>query len=741
MRADRINTRVGADSLRVEGLEKLRGAAQYVDDIRVEDVWHGATVRAPAARGRITQIGFDPGIPWDEFVIVDHRDIPGANHVALIEQDQPVLVTQEFRHKHEPVVLLAHRSPDVLRRGVRGVRIEYEPLPCVLDPVAPLTAERVQFGADNIFKCIDIRRGDLDAAFAAAVHVVEGEYQTGAQEHLYIEPQGMLATVGPEGLVVRGSLQCPYYVLGALCEALGCDESKVRVIQTETGGAFGGKEDYPSLIAIHTALLAMKTKAPVKIIYDREEDMAATTKRHPSWVRHRTALDSDGRILGAKIDVVLDAGAYVTLSPVVLSRGVLHALGPYSCESVHIHGEARLTNSPPYGAFRGFGAPQTLFAAERHMDVIAGRLGLDPAELRRRNLLRDGQCMATGQVYRDGVDLVGLMDRTLEHAAYRRRKEECERFNASHAYLRRGVGLATFMHGAGFTGSGETTLASEVCVEGRPDGSVEVLTANTEMGQGTRTILAQIAADVLALPDGRVTVAIPDTARVPNSGPTVASRTVMIVGKLVERACLDLRDKVDGAGGDLAKAIAAWHQAHPDERLLGRAKYQTPPEIHWDEKTYRGDAYACYAWATYVAAVEVDLRTYGVTVTDFVAAQDVGKVINPTLARGQIQGGVAQGIGWALTEEVVLKEGTMANAQLTNYIIPTSADLPPIHVFFEEQLSRYGPGGAKGIGELPMDGPAPAVINAVCHALRTALSRIPLTPERLMERLDSASHE
>ncbi len=724
---------IGQDRLRVDGLDKLRGTAAYVDDLRVEGVLHGATVRTPAARGRITRIHFDPGIDWNEYVIVDHRDIPGANHVALIERDQPALVEAEFRHKHEPVLLLAHRSPAALRKGVQAIRVEYEPLPVVKDPLAGLTNDQIQYGPDNVFKRIDIRRGDVDAAFAGAAHIIEGEYRTGAQEHAYLEPQGMLATPEPDGMIVRGSMQCPYYVLDALCAALGRSPRDVRVIQTATGGAFGGKEEYPSIIAIHAALLAQKAGAPVKIIYDRQEDMAATTKRHPSRVRHRTAIDEAGRLIGVQIEVILDAGAYVTLSPVVLSRGVLHALGAYACENVHIHGEARLTNSPPYGAFRGFGAPQTLFALERHMDEIARRLGLDPAEFRRRNLLREGDRMATGQVCRDGVDVAKLMDRALDYAAWRQRTEEFQRFNATHPYLRRGIGQATFLHGAGFTGSGETMLASEVWVEGRADGTIEVLTANTEMGQGASTVLAQVAADTLGVENEQVRVARPDTARVPNSGPTVASRTTMVVGKLVERACLDLAAAVGGvAGRSIPGTIRAWHRAHPGERLIGRAKYQTPPEMAWDETTYRGDAYSCYSWATYVAAVEVDLRTYGVQVTDFVAVQEVGRVVNPTLARGQIQGGVAQAIGWALFENVVLQDGAMTNTQFANYILPTSADLPDIRVFFEEQPSPYGPGGAKGIGELPMDGPAPAVINAVCHALQTSIHAIPLTPERLM---------
>ncbi|MBU0617252.1 MAG: molybdopterin-dependent oxidoreductase, partial [Planctomycetes bacterium] len=648
----------------------------------------------------------------------------------------------DVRHKYEPVVLLAHRSIRKLRGALRAVRVEVEPLPAVLDPHAPLTPALIQYGDDNVFKRIDIRKGDPAGVFKQAPHVVEGEYRTGAQEHVYLETQGMLAYHEDGRLVVRGSLQCPYFVLNALTHFFQKSPDELRVIQAPTGGAFGGKEDYPSLLAVHAALLAEKAGAPVKIIYDRQEDMAVTTKRHPSFVRHRTAVDDDGRLLAMEVDYLLDAGAYVTLSPVVLSRGCIHAAGPYYCENVHIHGEAHLTNSPPYGAFRGFGAPQALFALERHMNVIAEQLGLDPAEFRRRNLLRDGQTTATGQAYRDGTDLVGLLDRGLKLAEYDKKKREHRAHNNTHPYLRRGMGFSCFFHGAGFTGSGETYLASEVCVAGLPDGRVEVLTAQTDMGQGADTVLTQIVADRLGLDPGQVTIATPDTARVPNSGPTVASRTTMVVGKLLEEACEDLVKQLNPTAPMTEKAlqdaILAWHAACPGRQLLGRAKYQTPPTIRWDEEQYRGDAYATYAWATHVAEVEVDLRTYVARVTDYVALQDVGKVVNPTLARGQIQGGVAQGIGWALTEEVLLEDGAMSNSQLTNYIIPTASDLPPIRVFFEEQPSQYGPQGAKGLGELPMDGPAPAVINAVCDALGTSISEIPLTPERLLEHLEGA---
>ncbi|MEE9295881.1 MAG: xanthine dehydrogenase family protein molybdopterin-binding subunit [Phycisphaerae bacterium] len=743
----------------MDGLAKLRGSSLYVDDMAVEGVLHGATIRSHVARGKITGIRFDPSIAWDEYVIVDHRDIPGPNEVVFIEKDQPALAAEEVRHKFEPILLIAHRSPSALRRAKDAITVDIEPLPAVTSPHQSLAPELIQYGTDNVFKKINIEKGDVPS-FDNAPHVIEGFYETGLQEHIYLENQGMLAHCENGRLVIHGGMQCPYFVLDAMTHLFSRPAEAFRIVQTEIGGGFGGKEDYPSIIAIHAALLAEKAGRPVKIIYDRQEDMAATTKRHPSRVRHRTAVDNDGRLLGMEIEVILDGGAYVTLSPVVLSRGVIHAAGPYACDYIRIYGEVRLTNTPPNGAFRGFGAPQTLFALERHMDVIAQRIGMEPAELRRRNLLIDGQTTATGQVMKDGVNQADMMDRALELASYKKRREQYRGQNREHPYIRRGIGFSTFYHGAGFTGSGETRLASEVWVQGLPDGRIEVLTANTDMGQGTITVLTQIAADAVNLPLDQVQVAVPDTSRVPNSGPTVASRTAMVVGKLVERACKNLAEQVQGAGpaplrsrlglacrvrradqspskgAALQESIRAWHRANPGKELMGRAKYQTPDSVSWDEETYRGDAYTCFSWSTHVADVEVDLRTYVVRVKDYVALQEVGKVLHPVMAAGQIQGGVAQGIGWALLEEVVTADGGMANNQMTNYVIPACSDLPPIRVYFEERASTFGPAGAKGIGELPMDGPAPAVVNAVCNALGTSITSIPVTPERLMAHLE-----
>src|SRR2546430_214307 len=448
----------------------------------------------------------------------------------------------------------------------------------------------------------------------------------------------MIAQLEGDVLVVKGSMQCPYYVLNALQHALRRDERRVRVIQAPTGGGFGGKEEYPSTIALHAALLALKARRPVKLVYDRSEDMAATTKRHAAVVRHRPGLNEAGRLLAQDIEGILDGGAYVTRSPVVLARGIIHAAGPYACDHVRIAGRAMFSNAVPFGAFRGFGAPQTLFACERHMDVIARTLRMDPVELRRRNLIRDGQRTATGQVIQDGTDRVAVLERALALSTFEEKRR---------------------------------------------------------------------------------------------------SRTTMVVGHLIERAVDDLRTRVgldDRARGSVVKdAIAHWYAAHPGGRLVGEAVYEPPPGISWDEQRYQGDAYGAFAWAAYVAEVEVDLRTCATRVIDFVAVQEVGKVINPTLARGQVQGGVVQGVGWALMEECRFKDGAMINNQLTNYLIPTSDDVPPIRVAFVENPYPHGAQGAKGLGELPIDGPAPAILNAVAAATGTEPRAIPLTPERLMD--------
>ena len=726
---------------RKEGRKKVTGQALYVDDLTFPEMLHGATVRSPAARGLIKEISFPDHLPWEEFTIVTAKDVPGCNYVALILNDQPYLADKVVNHAEEPIVLLAHRDKHLLEEARRQVRIEIEELPAVFCLQDSLDQKEIIWGEDNVFKKFLVDKGNVDDVWPNADFIVEGEYETGAQEQLYIENNGAIAIANDsDGVTVWGSMQCPYYIHKALVRLFNLPEDKIRVIQTETGGGFGGKEEYPSMIAGHAALLAWKSGKPVKMIYDRAEDMVATTKRHPSRTRHKTAVNKAGKLLAQEIEFVIDGGAYCTLSPVVLSRGTIHAAGPYYCPNVRIRSRAMATNLPPQGAFRGFGAPQSIFALERHMDKVAQTVGLSAEEFRRRNFIREGETTATSQIIREGVDMDRLLTRALELSDYHNKRRRFDQENAhSSGRIKKGIGFASFMHGAGFTGSGEVYLQSAVGAEATAEGQVKILAASTEIGQGTNTIFSQIASEALDIDYDLIEVVQPDTANVPNSGPTVASRTSMVVGKLVESAVLGLKQTLLGSGLLPQNYSSADFQAACGKYLakFGPLKtsstYQPPPNVFWDDEKYQGDAYGAFAWAVYVAEVTFDRLTYEAHINDFVALQEVGRVINPTLASGQIEGGVAQAIGFTLFENVVWQNGRMANNQMTNYIIPTPADIPPIRVYFEENPYAYGPGGAKGIGELPMDGAAPAILNAIEQATGVSFNRVPLMPEMLME--------
>jgi len=694
---------VGASVRRKDGDAKVTGAAKYIDDLAFPGMLFGATIRSTIPRGEIvnTHLDLPPGA-----IVADHRDVPGQNYIALIDPDQPCLSEGAIRHVAEPVLLVAHADRRALFGVEHRVRFDYREQAPHYDPETSATC----------FKKIGIDKGTLDRGFREADTVIEGEYRTSHQEQLYIETNGVIAVPGDGQITVYGSLQCPYYVHKALVGVTGLAPHRVRVVQTETGGGFGGKEEYPSMLACHAAVLALKAGRPVKMIYDRVEDLLATTKRHPSIVRHRTGVTRDGRITAMDIDVVMDGGAYATLSAVVLSRGVIHAAGPYRCDHIRIRGRAMMTHTPPNGAFRGFGAPQTQFGIEAHMDRMAGALGIDVVRLREINALRPGDTTATGQKLGKDASALPVLREAVRRSDFKKKRRAWRGTN-------RGIGLSLFFHGSGFTGAGEVKLASKASLELTSTGA-RILVASTEIGQGTRTMLAQIVADAIGLPYAAITVHAADTGAVPDSGPTVASRTCMIVGKLLERCARRMRRKL----GSLTPA--QYLKRHGP--LTITEQYEPPSGQLWDDQRYAGDAYGSYAWGCNIVELEVDPVTREVTPTHVTAVAEIGKAIHPVMAEGQIQGGTAQGLGWALLEEVVMREGRMANAQLTNYIIPTPMDAPPIDVVMLERPYAHGPYGAKGVGEMPIDGPAPAVINALRHC-GYDVRAIPATPERLME--------
>ncbi|MBI5622393.1 MAG: xanthine dehydrogenase family protein [Elusimicrobia bacterium] len=729
---------VGRSVPRVDADAKLRGVAKYIDDLRLPGCLYGVTVRSTIAFGTIRKVELDPCWPWKDAVVAGPKDIPGENCVAVIEADQPLLAPGRVMHPMEPLLLVAHPDRNRVWESSKHVQVSYDERDPVLTVSESLARKQLLRGTDNVFKQYLIEKGDVATAFAGAAHIVEGEYRTPHQEHAYIEPNGMAAWVEADGaIVVVGSMQCPYYVQKALKRIFpGRD---IRVIQAVTGGAFGGKEDYPSMLAGHAALLALKSRKPVKMLYDRSEDMASTTKRHPSVVRHRTALSKEGRLLAQDIDVVFDGGAYLTLSPVVLSRGTLHATGPYECPNVRVRSRAVATNSPPNGAFRGFGAPQTLFAAEAHWEKIAAETGLDPLKLRRLNLVREGSVLATGQVLKESVSAAQALERVVARSSYEKTRRTHAVCNRKPGKVWKGIGLALVHHGPGFTGSGEVMLASRAAVALERDGRIAVLSATTEMGQGEATVLAQITAETLGLDLSLVRVETPDTAKVPNSGPTVASRTTMIIGGILMKAALKLKERVVQELGSFPTTTKGLKEAGRKLASKGpltfEEEYRKPPEVVWDEAAYKGDAYGVYGYEAVTVDLSVDRTTYEVKLRAVHTSTDVGRAIHPELVRGQIAGGTVQALGWALTENAVFQRGRMSNSQFTNYVIPTFSDAPPIDLDIIENPYSRGPYGAKGIGELPHNAPAPAVVAAVRQATGLLIGDLPVLPEKICHGL------
>jgi CO/xanthine dehydrogenase Mo-binding subunit/aerobic-type carbon monoxide dehydrogenase small subunit (CoxS/CutS family) len=776
---------VGTSPRRPDGLDKVTGRALFVDDISVPGCLHGATIRSPYARARIVSIDGSAALADPEVVFVTAADIPGPNMLAMIENDWPILADKLVEHCEEPVALVAAPTRQRALAAAAAVRVVYELLPAVLDleqahelyeasPDGDSGAPDDESPAPDdgalrsrvLARC-DVQHGDAEAALAAAPHIIEGVYRTGAQEHIYIEPQGVIATPTDEGGIdIVGSLQCPYYVHGALSQVFG--EGKVRVRQSVTGGGFGGKEDYPDIIAAHAALLALASGRPVKLIYDRCEDLRATTKRHPARVRLRAGVDNDGKLLALECEFHIDAGAYVTLSPVVLSRGVLHAAGPYAIPNVTIRGRALATNSMPYGAFRGFGAPQSQFAMERLMDAIGRQLGIDPFELRKRNAYRAGDITPTGQVLDESTSAMRCLEEAEQRTGFRERwrQNEADRA-AAHATGRaaRGIGLALFWHGSGFTGNGERQMRSPVHLALVPGGRLQVRVSSTDFGQGTCIVLGQIAADATGLPLDQIDVVMPDTGICPDSGPTVASRTVMVVGGTLWRAGQTLTRRllayvaereglapeavalVDGCfvvaadgSDDDPRELAGWTEigeayVAQHGELLIEERYEPDPKSSFDEQTYRGDAYATYGWGAAVVDVDVDPDTFITTLHEATMVVDVGRVIHPVLCRGQVEGGLLQSLGQGLLEDLTYRDGHPQQDRLATYIIPTTLDTPAMDIVLLENPAEGDAFGAKGVGELPADGGAPALVAAIENAAGIVARSIPATPERLLDAL------
>ena len=765
---------VGKPLPRKDAKVKVTGEAQYIYDLSFSDEKYLFVVRSPYAHAKITNITIDDHkIEQIDAIIATAKDIPGKNVIHVILDDWPLLAEKIVYHVGQPVAIAIGNNLKDAKEAASAINVEYEELPAIFDPVEAKDHPSIHiFGEDNVCSYWQQKNGDIEKGFAEADIIVEGEYRTPAQEHAYIEPQGCIAVpLGHDEMTVYGSLQCPFYVQKAVSDILGYPWSKVTIIQTTTGGAFGGKEDQPNQIASLAALGAYLTKKPVKFLLSREEDIETTSKRHPAVIKIKTGAKKDGKLVAVKVDLYLNTGAFATLASAVLYRGALHAVGPYNCENVDVQTYAVTTNLVPFGAFRGFGAPQVLFACEEQMDRIAAELNLDPSEFRARNLLHKGDTTSFGQLVDHSVGMQETLNRAKEESDWKSKWKQSPDFrhvieeSRKGNYLWKGIGISTIFYGVGLGSAGKHMSKTGAYVQLEPDGSAIFAVGTTEMGQGMMTVLAQIVAEELGLDYEKVRMTPVDTSRVPDSGPTVASRSTTFSGRALQNACSKIRkimfeiiaNNFEVNASDLMlkdnfviaeninKRISvedAIKLVYQERGQVAAAGWDIAPQTDYDNEKGQGKAYATYAWCTNIVEVEVDAQTGTVLVEEIWAAHDVGKAINPQTLEGQIEGGSLQGMGLGRYEEIVwTPEGQIWSNNLGTFLIPTTKDSPKIHSIIVEDPWNEGPFGAKGMGEQPLMGIAPALTNAIYNAIGVRINEIPATPERVWKAIQKKIKE
>jgi len=722
---------------RPDGMAKADGSALYVADLKFDGSEGGRSVdggvplgsdsglsegmllgrfyRSPYPRGRIRCLHL-PDCP-SGYYIVSAADIPrgGKNEIPMASsRDMPCFAEGEIRYAGQIVALVAGPDAYEIERLIQAIELEVDEIPVArsIDEALALKGGAIH-KEDNIFCRVNLDEGDINAAFADAAAVVEGVYETGFQEQFYMEVQGLIAWRTGSKCGIRGSMQCPFYVHHAVSHVLGLKHDEVRVIADTIGGGFGGKEDYPEIMGAPLAVASWVSGKPIRMLMDRVEDMAFTSKRHPSRCTYRSALDDEGRILAIDATVDLDGGAYETYTRIVLMRAVFHSLGVYRIPVFRIRGRGIATNTVPSGAFRGFGAPQSLFGIEMHMEEIARRNGREVLDYKRDYFLERGDATVTGGIFREEIildKLVAEAERLSDYSGKRTR------------YGRgRGIGMSFILHGCGFTGDGEQRIIkSRVALRKNRDDSVEILCAAVDFGQGPQTTFRKVVARVLGIEPKAIVFNYPDTDFVPDSGPTVASRTIMIVGYLLQKAAEELK--------------AIWVRGR--EQRVER-HYQMPPGMSWDQERLRGDSYATYGWGVNVCEVELDFLTWETRIIGAWAVFDVGRAIDNRVVDGQIQGGMSQALGYGAMEKLeVDNQGRFRQITMADYMVPTTLDFPRTRSLTVDNPYPYGAFGAKGMGEMVHDGGHAAFAAAVEQACGKPCPVIPLVPETLMEIME-----
>ncbi len=747
---------IGKTLERIDGKSKTYGKAKYAADYYFDRMLYAGVVYSNVTHAKLLKIDTSEAEKVDGIVkIATYKDIPGENQLGQVINDMPFLIPEngKIRFEHDSIALIAAENEESIENAMKKVKFSYEELPGIYALEDALKEEVIINGNSNIAFHKKIRNGNVEKGFENSELIIEREFYAGYQEQAYIEPQSIIAIYDNDFMTIYGSMQCPFYVQKDVSRVLGIPFNKVNVIQAETGGAFGGKEDVPSYIAAKAALLSYLTKRPVKLIYKREHDIKETSKRHPIKSKYKVGFSKDGKIEAMKIESYMDMGAYATLSPIVGYRTLTHAAGAYEVGNVNVDVFGVYTNKVPCGAFRGFGSPQVLFAIESVMDEAAKLLDMDPWEIRYKNALEVGSSICTGQVLKSSVGAKKTLENVKKISDYENLKKSVEVFNRSHTYIKRGLGWSHTIYGESLGAGGQHLDASGAEVHVHRDGSVNIMIGGTEIGQGARMVMSMIASEILGQTVDKIHVLKTTTSIIQDSGPTVASRTTVFSGNAVKNACEKIKDNIlnylsdkysvqkdkieIGAGsykinGQIVPFDKIATECNDNNVKITEMGWYKTSKLNFDMENGLGEAYVTYVYSTQLSLIEVDLLTGKINPIEFWISHDIGKAINYDGVIGQIQGGAVQGMGYAIYEEIKQKDGKIITDNFNNYIIPGIKDIPKINIDIVEEAFEEGPFGAKGIGEPSLMSAPPSVANAVSAAANKRMTKIPISAEDII---------
>ena len=707
-------TKIDDRIIRVDAVQKARGEATYVCDMTLPDMLYAYMVRSTVSRGKIKAIHL-PEMP-EGYYFISAKDIPakGKNELWMIMKDWRCFADEYVLYYGETIGLVVGPDRTVLKDLKAQIKIDYEemtPAVTIDDAINCVGGPFFPEKNSNVMCELFCEKGrPMDEVFAEADEIFEETIETPYQEHVHLETNGAIVDMEDGKFVFYASAQCPFYIRKSVAGLLDIPPEDIIVRQATTGGAFGGKEHFPDALCGPLLVAENIIRKPIKMIFDREEDTQFSVKRHPSKCIYKTAI-KDGKITGVKGHIYYNCGAYLSSSYVVLQRGVFHGNGVYTFPSTYLKGEGMATNMFPSDAFRGFGAPQTIFAVETHLDHIAHHLGVDPLELKMQYIAKKGDETTTNGHIIEEVKLPEMLDVICRESDYWRKAREYT------PGCGKGIGVALYNHGGAFTGNGEQAIIKAHARLVRTGNKVSIQVGSTEMGQGFKTSLRKICAATLGISIDDVEYLDPDTSKVVDSGPTAASRSTMVVGRLVERAAQEMKERRDE--GDITTEV----------------EYEHPEGYPWDQATFRGDAYLGYGWGAVIVEVEADKLTNEIKTVGIWSSHEIGKAIDELIVHGQINGGIMQSLGYGAMEKLEVKNGRFKQKSMSDYVIPTSMDFPKQFYHIQDNPYPWGPYGAKGMGELVFNGASAAYVDAVERALNTRFNAIPIPPEDIEEAL------